>query len=91
MVNNPLHTRVNREVYPDFAAGYINFYPCNGGIILPEFGDKKADAEAKELMESLFPQQRIVQVDIDYIAIGGGGIHCVTMQQPDFTMLTPDE
>ncbi len=30
----------------DFAAGYINFYVCNGAVIAPEFGDRKADAEA---------------------------------------------
>ncbi|WP_078324658.1 agmatine deiminase family protein [Mycobacteroides salmoniphilum] len=66
----------------DFAAGYINFYVCNGGVIAPEFGDPRADAEAKSTLERVFPGRRIVQLDIDGIAAGGGGIHCATQQEP---------
>lgn len=90
VLNNPSQTRVNRDKHPDFAAGYINYYPCNGGIILPEFGDKTTDAQARSLLESLFPQRTVVQINIDNIASGGGGIHCVTMQQPDFSSFHTD-
>lgn len=66
----------------DFAAGYINFYVCDGGVIAPGFGDAEADAAAKETLERLFPDREVVQIDIDGIAAGGGGIHCATQQQP---------
>ena len=66
----------------DFAAGYINFYVCNGGVIAPEFGDPDADAAAKSTLETVFPGRRVVQLDIDGIAAGGGGIHCATQQEP---------
>lgn len=66
----------------DFAAGYINYYVCNNAVIMPEFGDAVADAEAKQKLQSLFPNRSIVQINIDYIAAGGGGIHCTTQQQP---------
>jgi agmatine deiminase len=66
----------------DFAAGYINFYVCNGGVILPEFGDPEADAAARDTLQDLFPDHAIVQLNIDGIATGGGGIHCVTQQEP---------
>ena len=66
----------------DFAAGYINFYVCNGGVIAPEFGDKVADGRAKQALEALFPDRDVVQINIDAIAAGGGGIHCATQQQP---------
>ncbi len=66
----------------DFAAGYINFYVCNGAVVAPQFGDRKADAFAKGTLEDLFPGREIVQVAIDGIAAGGGGIHCATQQQP---------
>ncbi|WJR34452.1 agmatine deiminase family protein [Mycobacteroides immunogenum] len=66
----------------DFAAGYINFYVCNGGVIAPEFGDPHADTEAKSTLERLFPGRRVIQLDIDGIAAGGGGIHCATQQEP---------
>lgn len=90
ILSNPLVTRVNRGKTPDFAAGYINYYPCNGGIIVPEFGDAAADEHAVQLLASLYPGRTVVQVNIDGIASGGGGIHCVTMQQPDFTSFTTD-
>ncbi len=66
----------------DFAAGYINFYVCNGAVIAPEFGDRKADLAAKKTLARLFPDREIVQINIDAIAAGGGGIHCATQQEP---------
>ncbi|WP_199921801.1 agmatine deiminase family protein [Psychromicrobium lacuslunae] len=66
----------------DFAAGYINFYVCNGAVISPEFGDPQADAFARQTLTKLFPGWEIVQLNIDPVAAGGGGIHCATQQQP---------
>jgi len=66
----------------DFAAGYINFYVCNDAVIAPEFGDKKADADAKRKLGQLFPDREIILLNIDGIAAGGGGIHCTTQQEP---------
>jgi agmatine deiminase len=66
----------------DFAAGYINFYVCNGAVLLPEFGDARADARASAQLAQLFPGRAVVQLNIDAIAAGGGGIHCTTQQQP---------
>lgn len=57
---------------------------------MPEFGDAAADEHAVQLLTSLYPGRTVVQVNIDGIASGGGGIHCVTMQQPDFTSFTTD-
>lgn len=66
----------------DFAAGYINYYVCNGGIIMSEFGDATADSAAKNMLQKLYPERKIVQVNIDGISAGGGGIHCTTQQEP---------
>lgn len=66
----------------DFAAGYINFYLCNGGVIAPEFGDAEGDSAARATLERLFPDREVVQLNIDGIAAGGGGIHCTTQQEP---------
>ena len=67
----------------DFAAGYINFYVCNGAVIAPQFGDAEADSAAKQKLQKLFPDREIVQLNIDGIAAGGGGIHCTTQQEPN--------
>ncbi|MBL1073951.1 agmatine deiminase family protein [Nocardia sp. 2] len=66
----------------DFAAGYINFYVCNGAVIAPEFGDPDTDPATRETLERLFPDREVVQIDIDAVAAGGGGIHCTTQQEP---------
>ena len=66
----------------EFTAGYINFYVCNNAVILPEFGDRKADNKAKEILARLFTGRTIEQLNIDGIAAGGGGIHCATQQEP---------
>jgi agmatine deiminase len=73
-----------RKTYENesFAAGYINFYVCNGAVIAPEFGDAKADSATKATLQSLFPEREVVQLNIDGIAAGGGGIHCTTQQEP---------
>lgn len=64
-----------------FACSYINFYIANGGIVMPGFGiDRDEDAHA--LVTELFPDREIVQINIADIALGGGGIHCITQQQP---------
>jgi agmatine deiminase len=66
----------------DFLSTYMNYYLCNGGVIAPQFGDAKADAAARSVLERLFPDRDVVQLNIDALAAGGGGIHCATQQQP---------
>ena len=66
----------------NFAAGYINFYLCNGALILPKFGDTQADTAAVQALTPYLGQRQIVQVDITGIASGGGGLHCATSQVP---------
>jgi agmatine deiminase len=65
-----------------FVNVYVNWYVCNGAVMLPAFDDRGADATAKALARELFPDRDIVQLRIDTLAAGGGGIHCVTQQQP---------
>ena len=66
----------------DFAAGYVNFYVCNHAVIAPQFGDTGADRYCRDALRDAFPDRDVVQLDIDAIAAGGGGIHCLTQQQP---------
>lgn len=65
-----------------FAAVYVNFVVVRGAVIAPQFGDADADRYCRDLLQSLYPSYRIVQLNIDAIAAGGGGIHCVTHHQP---------
>ncbi|MFV3289284.1 agmatine deiminase family protein [Pseudomonas sp. NY11955] len=65
-----------------FCASYTNFYIANGAIIMPAYGIA-ADQEAAAQLAHAFPGREIVPVRIDHIAYGGGGIHCITQQQPE--------
>ncbi|MGC5700816.1 agmatine deiminase family protein [Pseudomonas sp. NFXW11] len=78
---NPRKSRFSRG-NDDFAAGYINYFVINGAVISPQFGDPQADLKALNLLTSLYPGRKVLQLDIDAIAAGGGGIHCVTHQLP---------
>ncbi|MFW5488285.1 MAG: agmatine deiminase family protein [Desulfovibrio sp.] len=60
---------------------YINFYMANGGVVMSSFGDAN-DAVAYELFRRLYPDRKLVVVDSLPIFKGGGGIHCITQQQP---------
>lgn len=64
-----------------FCRSFVNSYFTNGGLIMPRYGTA-SDAAALGVLGDLFPDRRIVQVPIDEIAVGGGGIHCITQQQP---------
>jgi agmatine deiminase len=64
-----------------FCLSYINFYIANGGIIFPKYGIAADDIALKKI-QSAFPDYEIAAVDVNDIAIGGGGIHCITQQQP---------
>ena len=66
----------------DFLATYLNYYVCNGAVIMPVFGDQSADDAAAATLGDLHPGRDIVRVTINAIAAGGGGIHCSTQQQP---------
>ncbi|MFB0627315.1 agmatine/peptidylarginine deiminase [Streptomyces sp. AB3(2024)] len=71
-----------RSSDPKFVAAYANYYVCNGAVISSQFGDASADAAAKAALVQLFPGRTVVQLNTDYLGAGGGGIHCVTQQQP---------
>jgi agmatine deiminase len=60
---------------------YVNFYIANGGVILPSFEDSQ-DQKAMEAVSTCFADREVVQVPALDIVQGGGGIHCITQQQP---------
>lgn len=71
-----------RSSWANFFSGYSNFYIGNGAVYTPEFGDKNADRRAVEGLGNLFPGRKIVALNVDRIYENGGGIHCVTQQEP---------
>ena len=71
-----------RTTLPDFCACYLNYYFANGAVIMPHFGDIKADQRARDIVAKSYPERQVVPLDLDALASGGGLIHCVTQQEP---------
>lgn len=69
----------DEEGFVDYS--YINHYIINGAVILCSFDDPN-DSVAKEILERIHPGREIVLVDARDIFARGGGIHCITQQQP---------
>jgi agmatine deiminase len=82
-----IETTKARRVGDRLTASYINFYMANGGVVVPLFDDPRHDAAALETLQTLFPRREIIGIPSRAINIGGGNIHCITMQQPHANQL----
>ncbi|TFD65618.1 agmatine deiminase family protein [Cryobacterium ruanii] len=61
---------------------YVNHLVVNGGVVACSFGEERADALARDLLAAAYPGRRVVSVDARPVFARGGGIHCITQQQP---------
>jgi agmatine deiminase len=71
------------------ALSYLNFIITNKVIIgqscwregVPE-ELKSKDEMAAQILQSVFPNRKVIMIDALAVNLGGGGIHCISMQQP---------
>ncbi|MFT4279997.1 agmatine deiminase family protein [Microbacterium sp.] len=61
---------------------YVNHLVVDGGVIACGFGEPDADARAAAILAEVYPGREVVTVDARPIFARGGGIHCITQQQP---------
>lgn len=68
---------------------YLNFVVSNGTILVPKFArsDRPArlqitDAKAVSVLQSVFPGRTVTQIDVDNLDVDGGGMHCITQEEP---------
>ena len=66
---------------PPVVAPYLNFYLADGAAIVPVIG-APTDAAALDLLAAALPDREVVAVPGALLARGGGGVHCITQQQP---------
>jgi agmatine deiminase len=71
------------------ASSYMNFFVSNGVVLVPRYWQagmpayqRNRDAAVAALFRQLFPTRRVVQIDPLSINWFGGGMHCITQQQP---------
>ncbi|MFC3741611.1 agmatine deiminase family protein [Paractinoplanes deccanensis] len=80
IVDLPAPERLEDEEGP-VDHSYVNHLVCNGGVVACTFGDPR-DAEALETLASAYAGREVTGVDARVIFARGGGIHCITQQQP---------
>jgi agmatine deiminase len=81
---NVIHLPLPSPKYHDgqrLPASYCNFYITNGGVVVPQFGDKR-DPQALDILGAVFPDRTIVGVDAFDLVWGLGAFHCMTQQEP---------
>lgn len=71
------------------AVSYMNFFISNDVVLIAKYwkegmpeSEKKKDEEVKKILQKVFPERKIIQINPLAINRGGGGIHCATQQQP---------
>ena len=66
---------------PPTVVPYTNYYICNGALIVPVTG-QESDPDGLSLLGGLYPGREVVPVPGTTLALGGGGVHCITQQVP---------
>ncbi len=61
---------------------YMNWLVGNGYVAAMTFDNPGADAAAQAQLESLFPGRDVHLIDASTLWAAGGGVHCVTNDQP---------
>jgi len=74
----PYTEPINGVRYP---VPYVNYYVVNGGVIVPANGAPEDD-EALERLAKILPDREIATVPSVALAVDGGGVGCITQQQP---------
>jgi agmatine deiminase len=64
-----------------FCRSYVNFYLANGAVIAAAYGIAE-DAQVASTLRRVYPDREIVQLPLHDLFRGGGGIHCITQQEP---------
>jgi agmatine deiminase len=72
-------TLTDSEGFVDYS--YINHVAVNGGVIACTFSDPN-DEKALRILADAYPGRRVVGIDARELFARGGGIHCITQQQP---------
>jgi agmatine deiminase len=83
-------TLTDAEGFVDYS--YINHVVVNGGVLACTFSDPN-DEKALRILADAYPGRRVVGIDARELFARGGGIHCITQQQPavPWTTLPPRE
>ncbi|MCA0379085.1 MAG: agmatine deiminase family protein [Actinobacteria bacterium] len=69
----------DEEGFVDYS--YINHVVINDAVLACAFGDP-ADDRALGILREFYPDRKVIGIDARPLFARGGGIHCITQQQP---------
>jgi agmatine deiminase len=78
--------KVGDTVYRVASSSYLNYYVTNGMVLLPSYinagSSAQKEQEVKQIFQNIFPNRKLIFIDVMPLNWQGGGIHCGTQQQP---------
>ena len=80
VIRLPMPARVG-DAEGRLPASYANFYIGNTKVLVPAFGTENDNA-ALEVIQSAFPDRKVVGIYALYLVYGLGTFHCMSQQQP---------
>ncbi|AJK87063.1 MULTISPECIES: agmatine deiminase family protein [Lysinibacillus] len=64
-----------------YKGSYVNYYIGNTVVLVPNYNDPN-DKIANDKIQKLYPNRKVIGIDVRELYKDGGMIHCVTQQQP---------
>lgn len=61
---------------------HVNFYIANGCVLVPTTGCSEEDDRPLAILREVLAPRKVIGINSNKLAEGGGGIHCITMQVP---------
>ena len=71
-------------------ATYANFLIVNNGVLVPTYNVPQ-DQEALEIIQSIFPNRKVIGLDCLPLIDQHGSLHCISMQYPEQVLLNLKE
>lgn len=73
------------------SASYVNYLVTNNAVLVAQYWKpgrdesyRRADDSAVATLQTAFPGRKVIQVDVEALNYLGGGMNCISQQQPSW-------
>jgi len=81
--------KIKGNMFAVLPTSYVNYFPTGDVVLVAKYWKegraaemKQKDEAAQRIIAQAFPDRTIVPIEIENINLGGGGINCISQQQP---------